>query len=44
MKGGREKINLFQGWVSVGGGGHKERWNEGAYGGYVLYPYMKIEE
>jgi hypothetical protein len=28
----------------VGGGGHKERENEGEYGRYILYPYMKIEE
>jgi hypothetical protein len=38
------KINLFQGWVSVGGGEHKKRGNESVYGGCVLYPYMKIEE
>jgi hypothetical protein len=25
------------------GGGHKERMNEGKYGGYILYLYMKIE-
>jgi hypothetical protein len=25
-------------------GGHKEEGNEGIYGGYVLHPYMKIEE
>jgi hypothetical protein len=27
-------------WVPVGGGGHKERDNEGEYGGCVLYQYM----
>jgi hypothetical protein len=26
------KINLFQEWVPVRGGGHKERRNEGEYG------------
>jgi hypothetical protein len=25
-------------------GGHKERVNEGEYGGCILYSYMKIEE
>jgi hypothetical protein len=25
-------------------GGNKERGNEGIYGGYVLYPFMKAEE
>jgi hypothetical protein len=25
-------------------GGHKERGNEGEYGGYILYPNMKIGE
>jgi hypothetical protein len=28
----------------VGGGRHKEKVNEGEYGGYILYSYMKIEE
>jgi hypothetical protein len=26
------------------GGGHKDRWNEGEYGGCILYTYMKIEQ
>jgi hypothetical protein len=26
------------------GSGHKERVNEGKYGGYILYLYMKIKE
>jgi hypothetical protein len=30
--------------VCVCGGGHKERGNEGEYGGSILYSYMKIEE
>jgi hypothetical protein len=38
------KINLSQVWVPVGEARHKERGNEGAYGAYVFYPYMKIEE
>jgi hypothetical protein len=39
------KKDLFHGWVPVFvGGGHKERENEGLYGGCVLYSYMKIEE
>jgi hypothetical protein len=25
-------------------GGHKERGNEGEYGGCILYPYIKKEE
>jgi hypothetical protein len=37
------KINLFQEWVPVGGGGKKERGNEGVYGACILYPYVKIE-
>jgi hypothetical protein len=44
MKGRRVKYVFSGRWVSVGGGGHKERVNEGEYGGYVLYSYMKIEE
>jgi hypothetical protein len=36
--------NLLEGWVLVGGGGHKELGNEGEYGGCALYPYMKIQE
>jgi hypothetical protein len=31
------KINLLWGQVSVGGGRHKERGNEGVYGRYILY-------
>jgi hypothetical protein len=27
-----------------GGRGHKKREKEDVYGGYVLYPYMTIEE
>jgi hypothetical protein len=27
-----------------GGRGHKERGKEDVYDGYILYPYMKIEE
>jgi hypothetical protein len=27
-----------------GGDGHKERVNEGEYGGCILYPYMKTKE
>jgi hypothetical protein len=26
----------------MGGSGHKERVNESEYGGYILYPFMKI--
>jgi hypothetical protein len=43
-EGQEAKINLFQWWMPVGGGGHKERGNEGIYGGCVLHPYMKIEK
>jgi hypothetical protein len=28
----------------LGMGGHKERGNEGKYGGCILNPYMKVEE
>jgi hypothetical protein len=38
------KRSLFWGWIPVGGGGHKERQNEGEYGGCILHPYMEIEE
>jgi hypothetical protein len=38
------ETGLFQEWVPVGGGRHKEKVNEGEYGGYILYSYMKIEE
>jgi hypothetical protein len=37
------KAGLFQRWVPVGQG-HKERVNEGEYGRFILYSYMKIEE
>jgi hypothetical protein len=30
--------------VPVEGSGHKEREKEGAYGRYILYPYMKVKE
>jgi hypothetical protein len=38
--------NQVQGWVSVGGGGHKERGNEGEYGVCILHlhSYMNTEE
>jgi hypothetical protein len=41
--GGKKEVfsgGEYQGEV----GGHKERGNEDEYGGYVLYPYIKIEE
>jgi hypothetical protein len=38
------EINPFLGWMSVGGGGHKEGENEGVYSECILYPYMKIVE
>jgi hypothetical protein len=38
------KINLFQRWVLVGGGKHKERENESVNDGHFVYPYMKREE
>jgi hypothetical protein len=44
LKGRRKKIGLFQGWVPMEGGGHKERGNEGEYVGCILYSYKKIEE
>jgi hypothetical protein len=36
MKGRWGKIGLFREWVPVGGGRHKERGNEGEYGGCIL--------
>jgi hypothetical protein len=44
MKSRKEKINLFQGWVPVGGGWGQGKGKEGKYGGCVSYLYMKIEE
>jgi hypothetical protein len=44
MKCRREKQIFSGGWVQWEVGGHKERENEGEYGGCTLYPYMKIEE
>jgi hypothetical protein len=42
---GRGKNKSFPGLgTSAGGGGRKERGNEGIHGGCVLNPYMKIEE
>jgi hypothetical protein len=38
------KINLFWDGYQWEGGGHKERGNEGEYGGCILYLYMQIEE
>jgi hypothetical protein len=41
-----ETINLFWGWFQWedSSSGHKERGNEGIYGGCVLNAYMKINE
>jgi hypothetical protein len=44
IKGRRIKKGIFLRWISVGWGRHKEKLNEGEYGRYILYSYMKIEE
>jgi hypothetical protein len=38
------KINLFQGWVPVGGSWAQRKGNEGVHGGCILYLDTKIEE
>jgi hypothetical protein len=43
MKGRRKKINLFWEWVPVREGWAQGKGNEDEYGGYISYPYMKIE-
>jgi hypothetical protein len=37
------KINLFRGRVQWERSGHKERGNEGEFGGCILYQYKKIK-
>jgi hypothetical protein len=38
------KTGLFQGEYQWKGVRQKERVNEGEYGDYILYSYMKLEE
>jgi hypothetical protein len=43
MKGKREKRVFSGGGYQWEVSGHKERGNDGEYGGCILYPYMQIE-
>jgi hypothetical protein len=43
MRDRRYKEVISGGLVLVGRGAHKERVNEGKYGGCILYSFMKIE-
>jgi hypothetical protein len=44
MKDSRIKQGLLWGIYQCVEGGHKERVNEGEYGGCILYSYIKIKE
>jgi hypothetical protein len=43
MKDRESKVGFFWGWVPVGGGGQKEKVNEGEYGGFILYENRRMK-